>query len=283
MGIGSDLVSSITGNVESAYLVIKDFRSRGDTLSAMAATRAVNRATAAGATLAAAAAAGQQAGSSAVARLAQRALSRGGASGSGGSSSGVDKRFQVQFNPSELQVYAINEVIHKSSAVVSGQERPQTSDAVLKPRVDLNVPLIFDQMNLYDSFMADKFTSGLGSAQTVSNIASAVSTAKGKVWSVQPQVEGLIAALRNPFTRNVGFYWSTFSFVGQLINVRSQYTMFSTSGRPVRARVLLQIRQELDPDKLLGWYNDFQSLFSGAAASLVRTEQGFANLLNIGL
>ena len=264
MGIGSDLVSSITGNVESAYLVIKDYRTAGSQLAA-----------APGSSLAQAA--------SVIAQRAQTALAQGSGGASAGDG-GTDKRFQVQFNPSELQVYAINEVIHKSSAVVSGQERPQTSDAVLKPRVDLNVPLIFDQMNLYDSFMADKFTSGLGSAQTVSNIASAVGTAKGKVWSVQPQVEGLIAALRNPFTRNVGFYWSTFSFVGQLINVRSQYTMFSTSGRPVRARVLLQIRQELDPDKLLGWYNDFQSLFSGgAAASLVRTEQGFANLLNIGL
>ena len=109
-------------------------------------------------------------------------------------------------------------------------------NANARPAISLSMRLYFDEVNLADSFMWEKFTSGV-SVQTGVNIATAVAGAKGKVWTVQTQVEGLVAALRNLYTRKVYFHWADFTFGGQLQTVMAQYTMFSTSGRPVRAVV----------------------------------------------
>ncbi len=78
-------------------------------------------------------------------------------------------------------------------------------------------------------------------------------------------MEGLVAALRNPYTRNITFRWAKFSFTGQLNTINAQYTMFSPSARPIRAKVNMRLHQELDPDKLQDWYADFDDAFPGTS------------------
>ena len=59
--------------------------------------------------------------------------------------------------------------------------------------------------------------------------------------------------------------------------------MFSPSGRPIRAQVLLRIQHEMDPQMLQGWYDSFDKAFGGDTSNLVKTEQNMGNLLNLSL
>lgn len=189
------------------------------------------------------------------------------------------KTFKVQFNPSEIQLDSVAFPQNMANAVDGGAQ--SLLNDLCKPRVDLTLKLYFDAVNLADSFMWEKFTSGV-SAQSAVNIASAVAGAKGKVWTVQTQVEGLVAALRNMYTRRITFHWADFSFSGQLNTIMAQYTMFSTSGRPVRAQVLMRLRQDSSTAATRSnWQSDFQKAFGGTgASSLGSLSSGMGSLLN---
>ncbi len=192
---------------------------------------------------------------------------------------------EVQYNPSTLSVNANAEAVpvqylqqNLDTAIPSMNERP--------PSVVLSVELLFDQMNVFDSFMWDKFTGGV-SAQSVTNIASAVMMDKGNTWSVQKEVQGLLAALLKDTTRHVIFQWANMSFAGELSEVQARHTMFSVSGEPVRSSVRLNITQTVtDNQNLAYWDNALNTLFpAGATAAGARTGLQKANdssFLNIG-
>ena len=259
--IGQEALRSLTGQVETALLVIHDFRDMA---------RRANTGAAGGLT----AAETMQVISNELSVGTQAALSTGTTPTYPNSQ---DKTFQVQFNPSELVLNASHFPANKVS-ISNGEARTLTA---IDPKLFLNVVLYFDDMQTYDSFMMEKLST-FASVQGAANFASAIKTGKGQnKHTVQPKVEALIAALRNPYTRTISFRWADFTFVGQLNNVRAEYTMFSTSGRPVRARVLLQIRHELDPRLLNQWYSDFATAFGGN--KLGSAVQKAGNLLNINL
>ena len=85
------------------------------------------------------------------------------------------------------------------------------------------------------------------------------------VYSVQTEVEGLIAALQNCYTRVVTFQWSNFTFTGSLETIQANYTMFSPSGRPIRADISLDITQDGADNTLKMWRDQFHLAFSGSA------------------
>lgn len=264
MGIGQQALASLTGNIETALLVIHDYRERAaqmnsgvtgglstaETLSTINQSRI--RETAA-------------------------ALTDGSPPTYPGSR---DRTLRVQFNPSELTLNA-SAVPKSEQDGTTGRSRTM---AVEDAKLNLTVVLYFDDMQTYDAFMWDKFTAGL-TAQGVSNLVKMGKEAvgKGEIHSVQGQVEALVAALRNPYTRSISFRWADFVFIGQLNTVRANYTMFSPSGRPIRAQVLLRIQHEMDPVVLQGWYDSFEEAFGGDTSNLVKTEQDIGNLLNLGL
>lgn len=191
----------------------------------------------------------------------------------------TDKTFQVQFNPSEVQIYASSLPIKKTDAQVPKDGIPkQTADAVIKPTIDMTVNLYFDKTVLTDSFYQD-----IGGI-TATNIVTTAATLVGStVYSIQPQVEGLLAALRNPYTRRITFRWAEFSFPGTLSMVQARYTMFSTTGHPVRATVTLRIRQELDVDTISDWFASYTSAFQGASSSLSSITDTLATSINLNL
>lgn len=253
MNILGDTISSLTGNVESAYIIIKDYRKGGGP------------------------------GGGGAGALAQKAL--GGKVNDLVSSvlGGADKRLRVQFNPNELQLHATSLPFVKSNAMKDKKEGQKSiSDSPFSPTIELSTTLMFDQVNVYDAFMGEKFTGG-GSMATARNIASAIGQIAGKTWTVQTEVEGLIAAIRNQYTRNVTFQWANFSFSGQLASIAAKYTMFSVSGRPIRAQVKLRIRQELDPSLVEGWYDDFAASFKNSKLSLEKAGQKAGNIFNLNL
>lgn len=261
MAIGNDALNSLTGNIESAMLVIHDYRDAGKALKnsmkedkALLATKDFR-----------------------IAETMNR-LSGGDAKPYPGSQ---DRILRVQFNPAQLTLdaSAIPQYIPDAQ---DGKSRTIVSEDVRK--LNLTTVLYFDDMDPYDAFMWERFTSGF-TAKGAANAVKVGMTAAGKekTHSVQGQVEALVAALRNPFTRTITFRWADFVFVGQLNTVRANYTMFSPSGRPIRAEVLLRIHHEMDREMLKNWYDNFETAFGGNTTNLVKWEQNYSGLLNLSL
>lgn len=263
MSIGSDLESSLTGNIKTALLVIHDYRNyatmqqkknkakQADILSKTQNIRSLMTAA-------------QLKGEAPPTYVGSK-----------------DRILQVQFNPSQLNLYAAANINYKKDSDTGQSKSIAAEDA---RTLTLTVRLLFDDMDTYDSFMWEKFTSGL-TAKGISNGINAAKTLAGKenVHSVQWRVESLVAALRNPYTRTISFRWADFSFIGQLSAVHAQYTMFSTSGRPVRAEVMMRINHEMDPNMLKHWYDNFNTVFGGDSSTLVRKEQNYSSLINLNL
>ena len=270
-GIGNTLKSGITsaanslfGNLEQAILEIEDYRAAAAATANQMMTQISN--SSAGGPL-------TQSDTNILSNAAQAVAGQTFAAGNF-----EKKTFKVQFNPSEIQLDSVAFPQNMANALDGGAQ--SLLNDLCKPRVDLTLRLYFDAVNLSDSFMWEKFTSGV-SAQSAVNIASAVAGTKGKVWTVQTQVEGLVAALRNMYTRRITFHWADFSFSGQLNTIMAQYTMFSTSGRPVRAQVLMRLRQDSSTAATRGnWKSDFDKAFGGTGAKIGSLTSGMGSLLN---
>lgn len=266
-GIGQQALASLTGNIETAVLVIHDYREQAkQQMDRFGSGDAVQDQMQIMSSLGQLRAAATQA-----------ALRDGSVPSYEGSQ---DRMLNVQFNPSQLTL---------NSALKPKDKKDSTSEnsrslANWTPQLTLTTTLYFDDMDVYDAFMWDKFTAGL-TAQGISNVAKGVLDAKGMapVHSVQGRVESLVAALRNPYTRTISFRWADFSFIGTLNTVRANYTMFSTSGRPIRAAVQLRLKHEMDPRMLTGWDQSFKTAFGGSTSNLVQPEQTASNLLNLVL
>ncbi len=197
---------------------------------------------------------------------------------------GVERVFSVQFNPSSLSVYATTLEIGKRNALRDPGDGTQHehADSVVAPTVEMCVDLIFDHVQIADAFMADKLRLGL--VNTVAAVASAAANKGKKVNTVQTEVEGLIAALRDDRTRGIAFVWADFVFRGKLKSVSADYTMFSTSGRPIRAKVSLRLMQTQTEIARASWKKEFEEAFGvTAASSLASKARAAANLINIGL
>lgn len=59
--------------------------------------------------------------------------------------------------------------------------------------------------------------------------------------SVQPEVERFLALIKNPFVRQVAFYWGKMCYKGVVKSISAEYVLFNTLGTPTRAKVSLTI------------------------------------------
>ena len=199
------------------------------------------------------------------------------------SSSGTHM-LEVQYNPSSLSLQA-NAVVTPFQYLQQNIDNGIPAQSFRNPSVVLSVELYFDAMNPKDAFMIDKLRLSAGDA--VSAVSGIVKAVKGEVYSVQPQTNGLLAALIRDETRLVTFQWADMRFTGELTEASATYTMFSVSGRPVRSVVRLSITQQVSADSDAGyWERAFDSAFGGADQSQTTGGRSFAdrygNLLNIG-
>lgn len=184
---------------------------------------------------------------------------------------------QVQYNPSSLSILANAKTIpftylqkNLDSGIPNQSSRP--------PMVVLSVELIFDAMNPKDAFMAEKYAS-ISTGGAISSVAGAV---QGE-YTVQPQTDGLIAALMRPSTRMVTFRWADMAFTGQLIEVQARYTMFSVSGKPIRSIVQMNIAQQVESESDLQYWDQAldKAFDSGALDQGKSAAQTLGNLLNL--
>ncbi|MBR1875560.1 MAG: hypothetical protein IJ805_00465 [Lachnospiraceae bacterium] len=198
------------------------------------------------------------------------------------------KLFYVQFNPGSLSLSG-----HSGGLVQKIDYKKGGGGVSYAPgdtNITLSVSLLFDSCDPADAFMTDKISASPTTLGT--GVAKAVMSAKGKKKrSVQPEVEGFIAALRNRYTRFVTFHWGEFTYSGVLRSVGAQYTMFNVLGEPVRATVNLSMMcadSEVSPNSLAWWQQKYIDSFGGdkmldtsGSESFVKTSQKVGNLINI--
>lgn len=165
--------------------------------------------------------------------------------------------FRVQYNPSSLKISAagggyvpMTNYNSQGGAITYG---------TMDPSINLSVTLIFDAVNNQDAFAADKYT--LSSTSVTRAAATGIKLGKGRVYSVQPQVEGFIGALRWPEKRkNVKFAWGSLCYEGYLNSVSSKYTMFSPTGNPIRAEVALNLLVTGTEGNMEAWRKKYDAM-----------------------
>lgn len=195
----------------------------------------------------------------------------------------VSKTYQmkVQFNPSSISFRA-------SSTDIPFQYLQENTDPEIPaqgcrpPSISMSVTLIFDQVNVKDCFMLEKFKL---TTQDVAQLAvnKGINTT---VYSVQKQTNAFVGMMMNDDTRTVTFEWANLRFKGEVTEVRADYTMFSTSGRPVRSQVRLSLSQRLDEKADFDYWNKaFETCFPQSSREFggKSASEMITNLVNISL
>ena len=152
---------------------------------------------------------------------------------------------EVQYNPSSIhmETQAGRQVQYSGGDLGSGSNN-QIVQVVQPVSTTMSLQLIFDDMNPSDAFMLENTALTVGNV--TSEIGNAVRNKKG-AYSVQAQIDGLIALLTQDETRQVIFFWAKMCFRGELTSVNTRYTMFNKVGNPIRGVVDLTIRQGDEP------------------------------------
>jgi hypothetical protein len=183
------------------------------------------------------------------------------------------RKYMVQFNPKELILNANQPISQISTANGSEKGKSKSENTAHEPpRVSLSATIFFDRVNLADTFVCERFS--LSPAALATNVATGIGKLAGVEWTVQPQVEGFLAALRNPYTRTVTFTWKDFTFDGVLSHLSAEYTMFSTGGRPVRAKIRMKLLSDRTKATNDRWKRDFDGGFGKSNRNLVAPKGG---------
>ncbi len=182
------------------------------------------------------------------------------------------KRYIVQFNPNFLKLDAVGQ---GKANITDASKKPPLYRGKAHKKMNLTVKLIFDCTFNQDAFHGDKFS--LGPTSVARGITNAV-VHKKDTFTVRTQVEGFQAALRNRNTRAVTFTWGSLSYKGILGNFQATYTMFSSSGEPIRAEAELGICID---ERVNAAERESTFAWMKGGASAVKTEQKFGSLLNV--
>ncbi len=196
--------------------------------------------------------------------------------------------FTVQFNPGKLRLSGHGGGLYQKTnygvSTKGGEEKGSGSVSFekAKARIEMQVPLIFDQTVNTDAFFFDKFL--FSPSNVVKGVVQAGMKAAGKLnYSVQPVVEAFIAMLRQESTRYVEFCWGTLVYRGIVNRISASYTMFSVSGQPVRATVELSMvlaDEGVSESNMGDWQKHYEAAFTGGSFSLVSASQKAGSLLN---
>lgn len=183
---------------------------------------------------------------------------------------------QVQYNPASLKIQASAmpaEMQSIQQADGSGSAHLQSGP----PSMVLSVQLLFDAVNNQDAFMADKFRLSMADV-------AAAGAGIADIYSVRPQMNGLIGMIMGKSSRNVLFQWRDFSFEGTVTEVSASYLMFNMKGNPIRGSVNLTIAQGITDGGYAGYWSDaFEKCFSSRASQGKNMLEKAGNLVNLNI
>ena len=190
--------------------------------------------------------------------------------------------YTVKFNPSSLRFSGHNGGRYSTMDYMS-QDDNELHYAGVDANISMSVELLFDSMDVKDAFMSDKLDFSPTGFLTGAVDAGLTATGKNKRKTIQREVEGFIAALRNDNTRLITFNWGKMCYSGVLRRVSTEYTMFNVTGEPVRAMVGLSIMcadAKQWRNSLAVWQERDKAAFDGGNESFVKNSQKVGNLLN---
>lgn len=194
-----------------------------------------------------------------------------------------EHKFFVQFNPSELNVSSVGGGMQpRQSLSDKAGGRPTFTYEPEPPRMEMSVNLIFDSVNNTDAFTNEKFV-----LNPTSLAAQGIKAIMKKKYTVQTEVEGLIAAIRDPYTRRIKFDWADFHFEGNLATLGARYTMFNPLGNPIRAVIQMSIVAVEEEDLFNAYKKAYKSIAdnpiigSTKNKSLAKKGQALGNLFNL--
>ena len=179
------------------------------------------------------------------------------------------KMFKVQFNPATLQLHATGGGISEvKNFAKSQQEQDKTGKDIgvsyeaLPFAVNMDVDLIFNKVEPNDAFIeiGQSLATFKGAYKTVANVIG-----KNASFSIQNEVEGLIAATRCFQTCLMSFNWGKLCYNGVLQNLSSNYTVFNPKGEPVAGTVhlsMILIDEYINEGSLGKWYKAYQEAFA---------------------
>lgn len=282
--LGRDAGNSITGENDKAIIEIEDERPAAGSGVNVTETAARNSGSPLGGISNTVSQAASQVASAApttsLSSLAQNVAAAGGQP--------TKKRYQVKFNPSQISFRAQGgmKVAKKNFSQTEGENRVvQIQYQDMHPRIEMNVQLIFDDCERTDAFGFEKFSDGMAFIRTA--VSSGVKGVQGTVYSVKPQVEGFIAAMRNAKTRKITFSWGWMCYTGVINSIDAEYTMFSMAGHPIRAVVnlgILCVDESLGDNNMGQWEQSFRRAFGTSdGTNLESAMQNVGSLLNINL
>lgn len=257
---GSNLASSVTGNVNKACLLLKeadeDWLGEQDEQTPANYLSEVSKMKNAAISLQTAAGGLTEQNNLSVFGIADNVKQKAWAAGF--------LPVQVQYNPASLTFEGSAGEIIKESAGGNSENRYEQMNT--PEETNMRVELFFDAVNCKDAFLGDNarvFTAG----DVLQKGKQLYDAGKGKKHSVQETVEIFVGAIVKAQSRFVGFVWNNMVFWGEMFGVAVQYTMFSRDGNPIMAKVTIQIRQDKGPagkdyESEKYWNKAYQKLFS---------------------
>ena len=186
--------------------------------------------------------------------------------------------YMVQFNPSTIRFSAVG---GGRFALTTYGENPGETGLNFKglnSRVDMSMTLIMDAVDNKEAFGQDKLL--LDPVNAAKAVAATTATIAGKNYSVQQQVEGFHATMRLLPSTPVSFVWGKTILEGALTRANSRYTMFSPTGKPIRAEMDITIT--CMSDSLRSWFLAYQREFGGKDPILTqKIGQTLSGVLNL--
>lgn len=180
--------------------------------------------------------------------------------------------FYVQYNPSDLSVNGEKSVV----AVPDLEKRTADGQAVVQIEAassSLEFKLYFDEVSIAAAFLHE--TIGGAGGLNVTSVAKGLAGTVSKTKSVRKYVDALVACVGNNRVKQISLYWASFAFIGKLSRITADYTMFDTSGNPIRAEVAIVMEQLESADN---WSDSIDKSFKKAASM-----NAVGNLLNLNL
>lgn len=164
-----------------------------------------------------------------------------------------DVKSLVASKQAEGVKYTVMEVQYNPSSIrfdTSGGSRYEMSEGKMdllnyQVATTMRVQLIFENINLMDAFMLQNLNPNVGNIKEMAQSKfSDGGFTNNKEYSVQTQLDGLLALLQRSETRHVVFAYSGLFFPGEVCGVTVKYTMFNKKGNPVMGTADIEIYQD---------------------------------------
>jgi len=175
------------------------------------------------------------------------------------------KQFTVQFNPATLRLRAAGGGQTEIQNFIKGEDEKAAIGISYQPipfSIHMDVDLIFNKVNPNDAFIeiGQSPATIKGAANTVSNLLG-----KNSTYSIQNEVEGLIAMTRCFTTCVMSFNWGKLCYSGVLQQLDANYSMFNPKGEPIAGTVhlsMILIDEGVNERNSGKWYKAYQEAFS---------------------